>query len=323
MIHSLIAVTSAVLLDRLIGDPPHLPHPVRLIGKIINFFDRAWNRGKYRVFKGALFLLLLAVFVFVTVYAITIVAYRVHVIMGIVVETVLIFTTIAQKGLKDAALDVYQSLNQGRLDEARGRLSMIVGRDTDDLSEHQVVRGTVETVAENVSDGVTAPLFWALIGGAPLAMVYRAVNTCDSMVGYKNERYRRFGKASARVDDVLNWLPSRLTGLLMVAVNRSPQGQTRKECLDTLLKDALKHPSPNSGWGEAATAALLGVQLGGENRYNGIVSNRALMGEPLVPLNKRHILESVNIMNRTSAVFVNFLWMVGIGIEAVILSLGS
>src|SRR5699024_4768470 len=144
---------------------------------------------------------------------------------------------------------------------ARQKLSFIVGRDTEELSEEEIVRGTVEMVAENTSDGITTPLFWSLIGGAPLAFVYRAVNTCDSMVGYQNDRYEQFGYFPAKLDDVLNWLPARLTAVVMMLVKR-PMEITRKKAWAILFRDARKHKSPNSGWGEAAVAALLGIQLG-------------------------------------------------------------
>ena len=143
-------------------------------------------------------------------------AYQIHPFVGIIVESILISTTIAHKSLKDAALEVYDPLQKEDYTEARLKLSYIVGRDTEQLDESEIVRGTVETVAENTSDGVTAPMFWAWIGGAPFALLYRAINTCDSMVGYKNEKYSDFGWASASMDDVVNWIPSRLTGFIML-----------------------------------------------------------------------------------------------------------
>lgn len=187
---------------------------------------------------------------------------------------------------------------------------MIVGRDTDQLDESELTRATVETVAENISDGVTAPLFWALIGGAPLAMVYRAVNTCDSMIGYKNERYYKFGWASARFDDVVNWLPSRMTGFCIIFSSPS-SFITKKQALHDVKHEASKHPSPNSGWGEGAVALLLGVQLGGTNYYQGIKSERSLMGQALGPLQKQHILDSISMMKCSVWLFFIILWIGG------------
>ena len=189
-------------------------------------------------------------FVLLLSYLIIAAAYQIHFLVGLVVESILISTTIAHKSLKDAAMDVYTPLEKGDIGHARLKLSYIVGRDTEHLAEGEIVRGTVETVAENSSDGVTAPIFWALIGGAPLALLYRAINTCDSMVGYKNDRYSDFGWASARLDDVVNLIPSRLTGFMMLLSN-GPFDDNRKQAWEILFWDAKKHPSPNSGWCEA------------------------------------------------------------------------
>lgn len=241
-------------------------------------------------------------------------SYQIHVVAGILVESLFIATTIARKSLQEAALEVYKPLQKGDLQEARVKLSYIVGRDTERLDESELVRGTVETVAENTSDGVTAPLFWAFIGGAPLAMVYRAINTCDSMVGYKNERFLQFGWASAKLDDLVNWLPSRLSGYMMLIAHK-PLLLKRTDAWRIFLRDARKHPSPNSGWLEAAVAVLLGVQLGGVNYYKGLVSNRARMGEAYTPLKKAHILLTNRILTSTTILFILLLWIGGIAIE--------
>ncbi|MBU8907183.1 adenosylcobinamide-phosphate synthase CbiB [Desertibacillus haloalkaliphilus] len=307
----LIALTLAVIIDRLIGDPRWLPHPVIFMGKLISSLEKRWNHGTYRHFKGSVMVTVVIVVVLVVAIAVTWSAYQLHLFAGIFVEAFLISTTIAQQGLKQAAEEVATPLKQNQLSEARVKLSYIVGRDTDSLGEGEIVRGTVETVAENTSDGITAPLFFALIGGAPLALLYRAVNTCDSMVGYKNERYDEFGKSSARLDDLLNYIPSRITGLLMLISNKASVHQSKKRCFQILFRDAKRHPSPNSGWGEAATAALLAIQLGGRNTYQGIISNRAEMGDDIVRLERKHINEAVIIMNRTVLSFVIFLWILG------------
>ena len=317
ILNHLLAITVAFFLDRLIGDPPNWPHPVKGFGKLIRSLDKRWNKGQNRKQKGALMTLtVLLVVISLTALTVTI-AYTLHPIAGIFYEAILIATTIAQKSLRDAALDVYQPLQDDNLPEAREKLSWIVGRDTAHLDESEVVRGTVETVAENTSDGITAPLFWALIGGSVGAMAYRAINTCDSMVGYRNEKYGEFGYVSAQLDDVVNWIPARLTGLCMMFV-RKPAHTTSGRAWHVLFRDARQHPSPNSGWGEAATAAILGVQLGGVNTYKGIVSNRARMGDPIMKLSALHIPKAISIMNRTTILFLLFLWIGGLLFDATI-----
>ncbi|WP_458353806.1 adenosylcobinamide-phosphate synthase CbiB [Peribacillus frigoritolerans] len=309
--HHLFAVTLAFFLDLLIGDPPNWPHPVKWIGTLISKLDLAFNKGAYKKRKG-LFMLIIVLSAVLLITGLTVyMAYLIHPLAGILWEAVVISTTIAQKGLKQAGMDVCLPLNEQDFPEARLKLSYIVGRDTADLDEPEIVRGTVETVAENTSDGITAPLFWAAIGGAPLAMVYRAINTCDSMVGYKNDKYGQFGWASAKLDDIVNWIPSRLTGFLMLLSSKSGYhglGARWK----ILFNDAKKHPSPNSGWCEAGVAAILGIQLGGRNMYKGIVSDRARMGVPLVRLEAKHIPKTITIMHRSSFLFLLMLWLGGL-----------
>lgn len=317
MLNHLLAITVAFFLDRLIGDPPNWPHPVKGFGKLIRFLEVRWNKGANRKQKGArMTLTVLLVAITLTILTVT-VAYMLHPLVGIFYEGILIATTIAQKSLRKAALDVYEPLQGGNMTEAREKLSWIVGRDTANLDESEVVRGTVETVAENTSDGITAPLFWALIGGSVGAIAYRAINTCDSMVGYRNDKYGEFGYASAKLDDVVNWIPARLTGICMLLVKR-PEHATTRRAWHVLFRDAKQHPSPNSGWGEAATAAILGVQLGGVNTYKGIVSNRAHMGDPIMKLSAIHIPKAIIIMNRSSLFFLLILWIGGLLIDVTI-----
>ncbi|MDQ1003184.1 adenosylcobinamide-phosphate synthase [Neobacillus niacini] len=314
IIYHLAAITVAYFIDKVVGDPPHWPHPVRWIGTMISFFETRLNHGKNTRLKGIAMLLFVLLIVLFIVMLIVVISYRVHPIAGIVVESMIIATTIAQRSLKEASLNVYVPLEKGDLADARIKLSYIVGRDTVTLNESEIARGAIETVAENTSDGVTAPLFWALIGGAPLAMVYRATNTCDSMVGYRNERFKDFGWASAKWDDVMNWIPSRITGIIML-IGTKPFRIKYPRAWKILFRDAKKHPSPNSGWGEAAVAAILGIQLGGINYYKGIVSNRAKMGDPLVPIQANHILSANKILDRTVFLFLLLLWIGGMMVE--------
>jgi len=307
--YHLISIVLAIVIDRIFGDPRWLPHPVVGIGKLIKLLDDRLNKGRGRKSKGSLLVIVVLFVVGGLVFAITFSAFAIHPVIGIIVEAILISLTIASKGLKDAAMEVYQPLEQNNLIEARVKLSYIVGRDTEHLSESEIVRGTVETVAENTSDGITAPLFYALFGGALFAFLYRAINTCDSMVGYKSEKYLKFGWASARLDDVVNLIPSRITGILMLLTNESTY--SKRECWRTLFRDAKRHPSPNSGWGEAAVSGLLGIQLGGRNSYQGVISNRPTIGIERQQLQKEHILRTIEIMHRTLIGFVFVICMVG------------
>ncbi|WP_071459754.1 adenosylcobinamide-phosphate synthase CbiB [Bacillus massilinigeriensis] len=314
ILHHLIALTIAVILDSIIGDPPNLPHPVKWMGSLIIKLDNLLNKGTFKKQKGIIMLFVVLVVVWGISYFIITISYSFHLVAGIMVESLFITTAIAQKSLKISSLEVYKPMACGDVENARKKLSYIVGRDTDQLQESEIVRGTIETIAENTSDGITAPLFWALLGGAPLAMVYRAINTCDSMVGYKNQKYAEFGWASAKLDDVVNFIPSRMTALAMMLSSKPVTG-TRRKAWRIVLRDAKKHPSPNSGWGEAAVASLLGIRLGGTNYYKGIKSDRATMGDPTFIMEKGHILKANGIVSRTVPIFVIILWLGGLLIE--------
>lgn len=294
---------AAIVLDLLIGDPRWLPHPVVLMGKFITFLEKSWNRGEGRVWKGIFLTATVVLLVFSLSLFLVFVAYQLHPFVGVFVQIYLISTTIAIKGLSSAAKEVLVPLVNGNLVEARLKLSMIVGRDTDILPESEIVRGTVETVAENTVDGITAPLFWAIIGGAPLAMVYRAINTLDSMIGHKDERFMQFGWASAKLDDLVNWIPARLTALSMWIAAFFIKGSKKSNGWNITWRDARKHPSPNSGWSEAMAAGLIGIQLGGINYYRGRKSVRAQMGDPLRNLVRSDIESAIRLMHGGWIVF--------------------
>ncbi|ANU22377.1 adenosylcobinamide-phosphate synthase CbiB [Planococcus donghaensis] len=303
MMSHLLAIFLGIIIDRIVGDPLNWPHPVRWIGRAIKNLTNRWNRGNVAFQNGFLLLATIAVAVFIIVYAIVFLAYSIHPVVGIAIEALLIASGLAQKSLKDAAMDVYHPLIDQNMELAREKLSWIVGRDTDGLDESEITRGVVETVSENTSDGVTAPLFWAFLLGAPGLWLYKAVNTLDSMVGYKNDEFKEFGFASAKADDVLNFIPSRITGFLLIIMTKSHQTLSLRQRLQIWLQDAPKHPSPNSGWLEAATAVQLGVQLGGTNWYRGVKSHRALMGRPVYQLKAHHIKETIQQMKKVTIGF--------------------
>ncbi|MDN7226558.1 adenosylcobinamide-phosphate synthase CbiB [Planococcus liqunii] len=297
MVSHILAIGCGLLLDRIIGDPPNWPHPVRWFGTIISKLTKKWNHGPHAFRNGFGLVAIVAASAFAASYLLIAGAAAIHWGFGFLVETVLIAAGLAQKSLRDAAEEVYRPLLHKNWDQAREKLSWIVGRDTVHLDESEITRGVVETVSENTSDGVTAPLFWAFLLGAPGLWLYKAVNTCDSMVGYKNEEFSQFGFASARLDDVLNFIPSRITGAIILLATRNKRRLTLRQRFGEWAQDARKHPSPNSGWLEAATAVQLGIQLGGVNTYKGIQSVRARMGTPVYALQARHIKDAVRHMH--------------------------
>lgn len=278
----LVLVGVAVLVDLVVGDPRRLPHPVVAIGRVIAALERAWNRGapRARRWRGALLTGVVVTSIFALTWGALALLARIHPWLALAAELWLVATALSIKGLADAARAVAAPLASGDLPAAREALAMIVGRDTERLDEAELARGAVETVAENSVDGITAPLFWALLGGAPLALAYKAVNTLDSMVGYRNARYADFGYASAKLDDLANWLPARLTALALWLAAWAMPGARRRGALAATWRQAPRHPSPNAGWPEAMVAQLLGVQLGGTNVYAGVVSHRAVLGVP-------------------------------------------
>ncbi|MGP9665226.1 adenosylcobinamide-phosphate synthase CbiB [Halomonas sp. AOP22-C1-8] len=318
----LLLITFAIGLDLLIGDPRSLPHPVVFIGRMISFLEKRWNRGtdSQRKRRGFLLTATVVIGVWGVSWSVLALLTAINVWLGLVAELWLLATTLAIKGLADAGRAVAVPLANGDLPGARQALSMIVGRDTVALDEAEITRATVETVAENTVDGITAPLFFAVIGGAPLALAYKAINTLDSMVGYRNERFEKFGFASAKLDDIANWLPARITacclwlgGILLALVANKPlrwRGALRATC-----QEALRHPSPNAGWPEAMVARLLGVQLGGHNTYQGAISRRATLGEPLAPLNVTHIGATIQLMHVGWLLFMGLMGLLWVGVR--------
>lgn len=300
-------VALAYLVDLIVGDPSFLPHPVVIIGKGIsvleNYHRKFFSNPKGLKIAGIMLTFLIVGSSYAATYLIIKVLSMFNSWLPFVMSVWLISTTIAGKSLKKAALELYELLMKRDLKEARKKVGWIVGRDTENLDEGEITRATVETVAENIVDGIVAPLFYAFIGGAPLAMAYRATNTLDSMVGYRNEKYQNYGWASARFDDLLNFIPARITAFLMVIaalIMRLPV----KRIVKIIFRDAPQHPSPNSGYPESAMAGALGVQLGGLNSYGGITSFRAYMGDKLYSLSAEHIKKANRMVDLTGLLAV-------------------
>jgi len=291
------------VLDRIIGDPTWLPHPVVWIGRLIAWWEHRFNKPNSRPLVRRLFGVALAVLTPVLCGLVVWLILRLlsdgAVWLADLAAIWLTATAIAWKGLVRAGMDVYACLASGDLEAARLRVARIVGRDTAHLSENEIVRATVETLAENIVDAIVSPAVFAALGGAPWVWVYRAVNTLDSMVGYKSDRYRIFGCASARLDDVCNYLPARLTALLLWFAILLTGGHARR-AWRIMRRDASGHPSPNSGIAEAMMAGALGIRLGGYNTYGGVVSLRAYMGDETRPLEAMDIVRAARIVSVVS-----------------------
>jgi adenosylcobinamide-phosphate synthase len=285
------------LLDLLLGDPPDWPHPVRLLGRAVSF----WEKALYRPWlaAGAVFWLAVMAMTLAAVLAVLWVLALLHPLAGTLGLAYLVYTGLATRSLHLESRRVEEALARGDLSTARERLSLVVGRETANLSAAEVRRAAVETVAENLADGVVAPMFFLILLGLPGLFLYKAANTLDSMVGYKNARYAQFGQVSARADDVLNFLPARLTALLMIPAARV-LGLDGPGAWRILRRDAGKASSPNAGWPEAAMAGALGVRLGGPSTYFGQVVNKPFIGDPSQALDASHYPQAVRLLYATS-----------------------
>ena len=292
-------ILAAFLLDLLVGDPRWFPHPVRIIGVLIESAEKILRRvvRTSRAEKTAG--VLLVIIIVLPVYFLSIVALSaalsMSVVFGIVFAVLMAYTTLSTRGLADAARAVLSRLDRGDIIGARRELAMIVGRDTDTLDEKEIIRAVVETVAENASDGVVAPFFYLAIGGPALAMAYKAVNTLDSMVGYTNKSYQNFGWAAAKLDDLANYIPARITAGLLSLSAWLILGSGRA-AWKTTVRDGRSHPSPNSGYPEAAMAGALGVRLGGESAYAGTVHKKPYIGDDCRHPDKKDIAKSVRLL---------------------------
>lgn len=307
MIHpDALSIIFAVTLDFAIGDPRWLPHPVVLIGSLIAYLESFLRRSWFSERTAGIILLLLVVSISASITWLLIYIITVFLpLLGWIVAVIISSTCLAARSLHKEAGLVVSALLSGNINSARLYLSYIVGRDTKDLEESEIWRAVIETVAENTSDGIIAPLFWLTIGGPVAAMGFKAVSTLDSMVGYKNEQYIQFGWASARMDDLLNFIPARISALLIILaspfVDCSFRGATK-----IALRDRFNHPSPNSGHPEAAVAGALGVRLGGAATYKGIYSWKEYIGESLNPLDESAYHAMIKLM------YISTMFMVAI-----------
>jgi adenosylcobinamide-phosphate synthase len=311
----------AAALDYIIGDPWGWPHPVRVMGWVISHFTqfaiKHWKSPLERRWAGMVLGTGLIIGSGLAGWLIVRGASWVHPLVGVAVAGILLASCFAGRSLRTAAVDVLQPLTTGQLAQARSNLSQYVGRDTEKLAEPEILRAVLETVTENATDGVMAPLFYAIVGAflpgvgsVPLALAYKAASTLDSMVGYRREPYTDLGWFSAKLEDLLTWLPCRLTVITLALLSGKPQ-----EVWRLCLRDANKDPSPNSGWSECAYAAILGVQVGGTNWYQGVAKHKPLLGNPVHPITPEKIYQALRLTR-----YCFLLWL-GIAICALLFSL--
>ena len=300
----LIALLIGFFIDLLLGDPHSIPHPVVWIGKLISAAEKLVRRLFPKTVRGENIaggvLWVIVVLVSTAVPALLLyAAYRLHPAAGLVLESIMCWQILATRSLRDESMKVYAALKKGVPEEYRRAVSMIVGRDTAELDDLVVTRAAVETVAENASDGVLAPLFYMVIGGAILGVAYKAVNTMDSMVGYKNDRYQYFGTAAARFDDLVNFLPARISAIMMILAS-FVCGMDGKHAARIYKRDRRKHASPNSAHTEAVMAGALDIQLAGDAWYFGKLHKKDFIGDPIRPVEVEDIVRANRLLYATA-----------------------
>ena len=295
MRYHIIAFFLGFLLDLVLGDPHFFPHPIRLIGRLITGLEKS-IRGKKNMaennvpikndtrefWQGTKLVIIVLLGVAVVVSMLLLAAYQLHPYVGMVVECLMTYQILAVKCLKVESMKVYRCLREGDLEQARNAVSMIVGRDTVCLEEEGVAKAAIETVAENTSDGVVAPMLYLMIGGPVLGFVYKAVNTMDSMIGYKNEEYLYFGRAAAKLDDMVNFIPARISACLMIAAcSLAGSDFSVKGAWRIYQRDRRKHASPNAAQTESVCAGALGIRLAGDASYFGEMVRKPYIGDAL------------------------------------------
>jgi len=292
----------AYIIDIIVGDPRWFPHPVVIIGRLTRFMEEKIRARTTRASekKGGIVLWFSVVIpTFFLTYGITEVSFSIGHLFGMIIIALLASLTLAIRSLCEESKAVIDALTLGNVEEARKSLSMIVGRDTENLDEAGILRAVIETVSENLSDGIVAPMFYLTVGGVPLAMAYKAVNTLDSMVGYKDAKYMDIGCFSAKMDDILNWIPARITGFIIVIASFILRFNWR-DSWRIMRRDGRNHTSPNSGIPEAAAAGALGIQVGGKISYFGKVTYKPTIGDRLKEMDKKDVKNAWAIMFTSS-----------------------
>ena len=299
-------IVIAYFLDLMYGDPYNIPHPIVFIGKLIKRMENFYYKIKINK-KTTGFLMNISV-----LFVVYIVSYFISKIQ--ILEIYFLYTILASKSLVKETQKVYVALKDNDIEKARLMLSYLVSRNTEDLEEKAIIKGTVETCSENITDGIIAPLFYMFIGGLPLAMTYKAINTMDSMVGYKNEKYKDFGFFSAKLDDVANFIPARLSGLLFIPISCIFLGYDFKNSLKIFFRDRKNHSSPNSAHTESAVAGALNIQLGGPTKYFGVVEEKKYIGDKKNELTIKNIKDNHRIIYLSGLIALVFFVLVFGGI---------
>ncbi|HBB15100.1 MAG TPA: cobalamin biosynthesis protein CobD [Treponema sp.] len=301
--HIVFAILAGFVLDFFIGDPHCMPHPVRFIGALISLLEKGLlNSSDTKTRQRGMGFVLVFLVLFVTggiTFALVHFSYKMHFAAGFAIEVLLCYWCIAANDLKKESINVLKKMQASSIEESRKALSRIVGRDTQNLTEEEIVKATVETVAENSNDGVIAPLFYMALGGPVLGMVYKAINTMDSMVGYKNDRYRFFGTAAARCDDLFGFIPARLSAIFAIAscpLLRLKAGNAFR----IFRRDRYKHQSPNSAQTESVYAGAMEIRLGGDALYGGILEHKEFLGDEIRKPCAKDIRRSCRLMYASS-----------------------
>ena len=303
MLH-LAAIIAGFILDLIFGDPHWLPHPICLIGNLIGFIEgnlrpRLEPNKNALLLGGALMVIIVLVISFAVPMAILLAAGMISPWLAFALETLMCYQIFATKCLRDESMKVYDALHNNDLADARVKLSWIVGRDTKNLDEEEITKGAVETVAENTADGIIAPMFYMFLGGVPLAFLYKGINTMDSMVGYKNDKFLYFGRCAAKLDDVANLIPARITGLVMIAA-AFLLGLNGPGAWKIFWRDRYNHLSPNSAMTESVTAGALNIQLGGDHFYFGKLVHKDTIGDDIRPVCPEDIKKTNNLLYMTA-----------------------
>ena len=301
---TLASIITGFILDLIFGDPHWLPHPICLIGNLIGFLDKNLRRifgfsSTGLLCGGAVLVVIVLGVTFAVPYAILHFAHGIHHWLGWALQTLMFYQIFATKSLRDESMKVYTALKAGDLADARVKLSWIVGRDTQNLTADEVAKGAVETVAENTSDGIVAPMLYMFIGGAPLAFLYKGINTMDSMVGYKNDKYLYFGRCAAKLDDLANLVPARISGFLMIAAAYI-LNLDAKRAWNTFWRDRYNHLSPNSAMTESVAAGALNIQLGGGHFYFGKWVPKDTIGDNIRQVRADDIAATNNLLYMTA-----------------------